>query len=134
MATLDKTIKSLAAAARDAEDWFRDAAVEKTREQFNVRKGIGDNGSGAVYAYFDEMGNAIYVGESGRRFKLRLYDKTSPQAKSEWWPMWKTVKFMQVQNRTDRIALEMLLILAVQPKFNTKPGARMFDVMFKISN
>ena len=48
-----------------------------------------------------------------------------------WWKSWKTVRFLQVQNETDRLTLELHLILALKPPHNSKPGSREFGSMFE---
>lgn len=134
MPTLEKTRQSLGQASGDAKNWFESAALKRTRSEFLARGKLGDDGSGAVYAYFAQDGSALYVGEAGRPIKRRMHDQTSPHAKRDWWPEWQTVRFLQVPNRTDRIVLELLLILALRPKFNTKPASRELDLMFATPN
>jgi len=134
MATIEKTLRSLGEAAKDAKDWFESASRKRTRDEFFARGKVGDDGSGAVYAYFDKGGTALYVGEAGRPIKRRMHDVTSPHAKRDWWTDWTTIRFLQVPDRTDRIVLELLLILAFHPKFNAKPASRELSLMFAVPN
>ncbi len=122
--------QSLSKAAADAKDWFCSDAFSKGHEDFLAKGKLGDNGTGAVYAYFDASRAALYIGETSRPIKRRMHDKTSPHKNTEWWKKWTTVRFLQVQNQTDRLTLELLLILALKPKFNSKPGPREFATMF----
>ncbi len=122
--------QSLSKAATDAKDWFYSDALPKGRVDFFAKGKLGDKGTGAVYAYFDASGAALYIGEASRPIKRRMHDKTSPHKATEWWELWTTVRFLQVQNQTDRLTLELLLILALKPKFNSKPGPREFSTMF----
>jgi len=122
---------SLEKASADAKHFFWSKTSEKDRAAFFARGKLGDDGTGAVYAYFDEVGNALYVGEAGRPIKRRMHDQTSPHKEKLWWETWKTVRFLQVRDRTDRLTLELLLILALKPEFNSKPGARTFATMFE---
>lgn len=122
--------QSLERSSSDAKAWFSSAAVSKGRKDFFAKGKLGDNGTGAVYAYFDANGKALYVGEASRPIKRRMHDETSPHKNTTWWESWETVRFVQVQDRTDRLTLELLLILALQPPFNSKPGARAVGAMF----
>jgi hypothetical protein len=122
--------QSLERASSDANAWFSSAAVSKGRNDFFAKGKLGDNGTGAVYAYFDANGEALYVGEASRPIKHRMHDEKSPHKNTVWWESWETVRFVQVQDRTDRLALELLLILALQPPFNSKPGVRGVGAMF----
>ena len=128
------SIETLRAAIETAADnsktWFIDNAKKSGRSKYFERGKMGDDGTGAVYAYFSTDGKALYVGESSRYIKRRMHDQKSPQKYAEWWKSWSTVRFIQVKNRTDRITLELLLILSLQPMFNKKPGKRLFSKMF----
>lgn len=130
MPTIAQVRESLSRAAADANEWFSSAASESGREDFLARGKLIDDGSGAVYAYFDGDGLALYVGEAGRPIKKRMHDKTSPHKTAQWWELWTSVRYLQIQDRTDRLALELLLILSLKPKFNLKPGVREFEAMF----
>lgn len=102
---------------------------EYSRSDYSA-KGKMPKSNAVVYAYFDEVGNCLYVGETSRRIKSRMHDERSPHKMAGWWCIWKTVRFIQVINRTDRLLLEFLLILALQPKCNSKPAAREILSMF----
>ncbi len=123
--------QSLRKTAANAKSWFLSTAILKERKDYVARGKLGDDGSGAVYVYFDKSGAALYVGEAGRPIKRRMHDQEAPHKKTKWWISWKNVRFLQVRNRTDRLVLELLLILAFMPRFNLKPGARELDAMFK---
>lgn len=124
---------SLEKASEDAKEFFCAQSAEKDRTAFFAKGQLGDDGTGAVYAYFDAAGKALYIGESCRFIKRRMHDQTSPHKHASWWATWTTVRFLQVPDRTDRLTLELLLILALQPPFNTKPGARAWASMFEMS-
>lgn len=134
MPTIATLRQSIERAATDAKDWFTSAAFSKEREDFFAKGKLGDKGTGAVYAYYDANGNALYVGEASRPIKRRMHDQTSPHKTAQWWKSWTTVRFLQIQNRTDRIALELLLIFSLKPKFNSKPCSREFILMFTDAN
>ena len=93
---------------------------------------MGDAGTGAVYAYFNDEGNAIYVGQTGRHVKARLYDQTSPHQQKDWWENWTHMKFIQMPDPMDRLVLEFLLILAYAPIENRKPKAKKIEELFAI--
>jgi GIY-YIG catalytic domain len=130
MAAVTHLRRSLACVAKDAKDWFWSATTEKTRDEYFAKGKLGDDGSGAVYAYLDENNKALYIGEAGRPIKRRMHDEKSPHKHANWWECWKKVRFLQMPCRTDRLALELLLILACKPPYNTKPGPRDYRVMF----
>ena len=123
--------QSLRNAARDAKDWFWSKSTEKTRTEYFAKGKLGDDGSGAVYIYLADNQSALYIGEAGRPIKKRMHDKESPHKCAGWWKRWKTVRFVQMRNRTDRLTLELLLILACKPLHNRKPGPRDYDEMFQ---
>ena len=110
--------------------WFKSKATEKDRQCYFSRGKLGDNGRGAVYVY-SKNGKALYVGESGRHIKRRMHDKTSPHKEKKWWNEWNQVAYLNIENRTDRLTLELLLILSLHPEHNIKPEARKIDDMFK---
>lgn len=128
--SVDNFIKSLSKASSDARDWFLISTSPKSRIDFFAKRKIGDDGSGAVYAYFDKENEALYVGETSRPIKSRMHDQTSPHKSTVWWESWESVRFLQMKNRTDRLILELLLIIELQPKHNFKPGPRNFSDMF----
>jgi hypothetical protein len=92
---------------------------------------LGDSGKGAVYAYFDKHQGTLYVGQAGRPIKRRMHDELSKHKLAKWWKSWETVRFVQLEDRTDRLTLELLLVLALKPKYNSKPGAREISKMFR---
>ena len=131
MSTIGQLRNSLEQAAMDAKELFFDAASLKSRLEYFAKGQLGDSGDGAVYAYFAPDGAALYVGEAGRPIKRRMHDQTSPHKNAAWWQSWEKVRLLAVTNRTDRLALELLLILALKPAFNSKPAARDFAAMFE---
>ena len=116
--------KSLGASSDVAKLWFESRTEQKSRDIFESKGKLGDNGSGAVYAYFDKDGHALYVGLTSRRVKARLHDQTSPHKDKAWWPEWATMRFIQLSDDMDRQILEFLLILSYSPKHNEKPKAK----------
>jgi hypothetical protein len=122
--------KELRTAAGSAKKWFASKATEKDRKTYFARGKLGDSGIGAVYVY-SKNEEALYVGQSGRHIKRRMHDQTSPHKKKKWWKEWDKVAFLNIKNRTDRLTLELLLILSLQPKYNVKPEARKISEMYK---
>ena len=127
-------VTSVRATLRQAGDaaskWFFNGTTPLDRSVYFERGKLGDDGSGAVYAYFDERADALYVGQTGRKIKERQHDETSPHKDTEWWDHWRTVRFLQMENETDRLTLELMLILSLQPIYNASPGRREWDAMF----
>ncbi|MEN8170590.1 MAG: hypothetical protein ABFS08_10245 [Pseudomonadota bacterium] len=119
--------KSLGASSDIAKLWFEDRTEAKTRDIFEAKGKLGDDGSGAVYVYFNEAGEALYVGLTSRKVKARLHDQTSPHKNKPWWLQWHSIKFVQLSDDMDRQILEFLLILSYSPKFNEKPKAKNLD-------
>jgi hypothetical protein len=68
--------RSIGAAADLAKLWFESRSQLVQREQFEIKGALSDTGEGAVYAYFHKDNHAVYVGQTGRRIKARLYDQT----------------------------------------------------------
>ena len=122
--------QAIEVASSEAKNLFFSNTEPKSRKTYFERGKLGDNGKGAVYAYFSEDGKALYVGQAGRRIKLRQHDQTSPHKSKPWWVNWEAVRFMPVSNETDRITLEHLLIIALKPSYNSKPGPRDIEAMF----
>lgn len=130
MPIFEKLRQAIEDASSEAENLFYSNTEPKDRKTYFERGKLGDNGKGAVYAYFSEDGKALYVGQAGRRIKLRQHDETSPHKRKPWWEIWKTVRFIQISNETDRLAFECLLIIALKPPYNSKPGPREIQAMF----
>lgn len=103
----------------------------KSRDDYFARGKLGDPGTGAVYAYFSQDGTPLYAGEASRPIKRRMHDQKSPHKVARWWSLWHTVRLLPVVDRTDRLTLELLLILALNPQFNVKPGQRQLSQMFQ---
>lgn len=123
---------SLAMTAAVARTWFEERALIKTREQFDKRGGLADEGSGAVYAYFTGEGRAVYVGQTGRAVKARLHDDTSPHKRKQWWQSWVYMRFISLPDGVDRLVLESLLIAGYEPTANEKPKARSIAELFPL--
>lgn len=128
--SVDEVKNSLSKSSSDARDWFLTSTSPKSRNDFFAKGKIGDDGLGSVYAYFNKENEALYVGETSRSIKSRMHDQTSPHKSTVWWESWENVRFLKMKNRTDRLVLELLLILSLQPKHNFKPGPRNFSDMF----
>lgn len=107
-----------------AHTWFINNSKEFTREKFAEKGGLNDKRIGSVYVYFDDKNHALYAGETSRAVKARLHDQTSPHKSKDWWGCWKTMRFSQIENQTDRLVLEMLLILQLAPTNNQKPSPK----------
>ena len=91
---------------------------------------MNDARTGAVYVYYDSEDIPLYVGQTKRGIKARLYDQTSPHKKKTWWAKWHVMRFVQLTDEMDRLTLEFLLILAYQPKWNVKPRAKAISDLF----
>ena len=131
MTTRDVFLKSLANTTLAARNWFWASTAERTREEYFAKGKLGDAGKGAVYVYLNAHHEPLYVGEAGRPIKRRMHDLTSPHKKATWWNEWTTVRLLAVHDRTDRLTLELLLILGCKPQFNRKPGACEVEAMFQ---
>jgi hypothetical protein len=116
--------KSVGTSADIARLWFESRTAPKTKEQFEARGQLKDEGSGSVYVYYAADGSALYVGQTGRVVKARLHDQTSPHKKKDWWVTWSEMRFVQLPDEMDRLVLEFLLILAYSPPWNVKPKAK----------
>ncbi len=128
---LSDLLQNLAATSKSAKNWFWDASTKKPRKDYEARGKLGDKGTGSVYVYIGDNEEIIYIGETSRTIKSRQHDQTSPHKKQKWWSHWKEVRFIHVSDRTARITLELLLILQLEPRENTKPGYREISKMFK---
>jgi hypothetical protein len=109
---------------------FEELSILKGRHDYEARGKLGESKGGSVYAFFDRHGAALYIGEAGRPFKRRQHDELAAHKHGKWWKTWRTVRFVPMKDRTDRLTLELLLILGLRPKFNRKPSARELDLMF----
>ena len=127
MTEIQKKIKS---ASSEARKWFVKNSLRKSREVYFAKGKLCDQGNGAVYIYYKDR-KAVYVGESSRPIKRRMHDQKSPHKKQSWWKEWTAVRFINIPERTDRLTLELLLILAYKPENNVKPGPRKVEDMFK---
>lgn len=129
---IDSYKSSLAQAAGSAREWFEDQALRVERVAFEQRSKKGTAPKCAVYAYYDCDDNALYVGQSRRRVKSRLWDETSPHAEKGWWPLWTHMRHLGLVEETDRLVLELSLILAYAPPHNNKPAGKRVSDLFAL--
>lgn len=121
---------SIKLASTAAHQWFFANACEKTQTDWDISNALDDSGIGAVYAFFNERGECLYVGQTLQLLKARARLQTSRHLSQSWWPKWRRLRFVNISDRTDQIVLETLLILSLSPKHNTKPAARNIQQMF----
>ncbi len=127
------TLRNAVGASADiAKLWFESRTEKKTRIVFEEKGKLGDNGKGAVYAYFNDKDQALYIGLTSRTVKSRLHDQTSPHKKKEWWSQWSYMRFVQLPDDMDRQVLEFLLILAYSPVHNEKPKAKNIEELLPL--
>jgi len=117
-------VADLYATAEKAKRWFLARACSRSPGDWNKRDGLSDSGDGAVYAFFGRNGSTLYVGQTGVRLKKRANFETSRHYGTVWWNKWTALRFLNIDVETDRLALELLLILALAPKHNVKPCFR----------
>ena len=129
MSSSDKHVRSLYAASKTATNWFCSVSIAKTPSEWKKRGGLDDAGTGSVYVFYGAHDSALYVGQTNRSLKQRALYQKSRHYVAPWWNNWKTVRFLNITNETDRLALELLLILDLLPKHNKKPGARAMNDM-----
>ena len=131
--TLNQTayLRSAISSAADISiKWFSSHASNVSRKLFHSGNRMNDARTGAVYVYYDSEDIPLYVGQTKRGIKARLYDQTSPHKKKTWWAKWHVMRFVQLTDEMDRLTLEFLLILAYQPKWNVKPRAKAISDLF----
>lgn len=126
--------KSIQSSADTARAWFLKRAVEKNRIDWETKNGLSDSGVGAVYAFFNENDQCLYIGQTTQSIKSRANIETSRHYDKEWWPSWTKLRFVNIQNQTDQLVIELLLILSLSPQHNSKPSARIINDMFPPSN
>jgi len=124
MLTIAAPVSELFATATKAKRWFVAKACARSTADWERRGGLGDSGNGAVYAFFDRSERALYVGQTGASLKERANYETSCHYDTIWWKRWTMLRFLNAHVETDRLALELLLILALAPKYNVKPQSR----------
>ena len=122
---------SLRLAATNARTWFESESTAISADEFGKRSEKGKAPRCAVYVYYGTAG-ALYVGHTKRGLKARIYDQTSPHAKKPWWSQWHTVRYLPIKEETDRLVLEMMLVLAYQPPYNHKPAGKRVDDLFAL--
>ncbi len=119
----------LKSASDSAKQWFEEQTVKVSKEKLSRSK-MGDTGKGTVYVYFNSDKSALYVGQTSRHVKARLYDQTSPHKKKDWWGYFEHIRFVQMQDPIDRLVLEFLLILAYSPTENRNPQSKKIEELF----
>jgi hypothetical protein len=124
-------VADLYATAEKAQHWFLGRACCHSPDAWNKRDGLGDSRDGAVYAFFGRNGSTLYVGQTGASLKARANYETSCHYDAVWWDKWTTLRFLNIDDETDRLALELLLILSLAPKHNVKPRFRRLANMQK---
>lgn len=128
----DRFKASLVQVSVDAREWFEKSSLSLTRSEFETRSAKGYGPSTAVYVYYGSDGGALYVGQSGRAIKARLYDATSPHAKTPWWPEWTSMRHLKLPDETERLVLELILIIAYAPPHNTRPAGKRASDLFAV--
>lgn len=121
---------ALSDATNKARAWFEAKSPALHRPEFEQRSKKGESPKCAVYVYYGDDGTALYVGQSKRRIKLRLHDQISPHRLKAWWASWATVRHLTLQDETDRLVLELMLILAYAPPHNRKPAGKDVAALF----
>lgn len=136
--TIMSTIKllrvNLTLSIKSAKKWFFEASIIKTRAEYKARGGPGDEKTGAVYVYIGQGKEILYVGQTGRGIKERANYLTARHNTAEWWDEWEHIRFLPLTDETDRLTLELLLILELKPRENKKPKYRKISDMFKDKN
>ncbi|MGA7540698.1 MAG: hypothetical protein WBW93_18220 [Steroidobacteraceae bacterium] len=117
-------VADLYATAEKAKRWFLGRACSRSHGDWDRRGGLSDSRHGAVYVFFDRNGNALYVGQTGASLKERANYETSRHYDTVWWNKWTTLRFLNIGGETDRLALELLLILSLAPNHNVTPCFR----------
>lgn len=110
--------------------WFEERAIQVRRADWEDEPARTGSMAKIVYGFFDREGQALYIGESGTTMKERVRSRTNSHRKKGWWHSWEFLKVAPVTERTDRLTLELLLILHHQPRHNSKPGPRSIKEMF----
>jgi hypothetical protein len=129
---IDRFKASLAQVADDARAWFEHSSSPLSRHAFEGRSAKGTAPRAAVYVYYGSEGVALYVGQSGRAVKARLYDQTSPHARKSWWKDWTSMRHLTLADETDRLVLELALIIAYAPPHNSKPAGKHVSSLFAL--
>lgn len=127
---IDTVRKAIGVAAAVSTDWFFEHATQKNPTDWSSNGQLQDDGTGAVYAFFDGNGSCLYVGQTTQTLKQRANLQTSRHYDTLWWPTWQVLRFVNTPDQTDQLILESLLILALTPAHNTKPAARDIEKMF----
>jgi hypothetical protein len=131
MSKVAAPVADLYATAEKAKRWFLATARCHSHDDWCKHGGLSDSGKGAVYAFLSKNGRTFYVGQTGASLKKRANYVTSCHYDTVWWKRWTTLRFLNIKNETDRLALELLLILALAPKSNVKPCFRPLAKMRK---
>ena len=124
MPKITAPVADLYAIAEKTKRWFLSRACGHSPDDWNTRGGLNDSRRGAVYAFFGRTGSTLYIGQTGASLKERANYETSRHYDTVWWNKWTKLRFLNIDDETDRLALELLLILSLAPKYNVKPGSR----------
>lgn len=130
---LSELRSSINLCAESAKEWFFEKGTKKTHADWERHNKLDDDRQGAVYAFFEgkETKTCFYVGQTTKALKERARFEKSNHYERDWWGLWGQLVFVNIKNETDQKALELLLILALQPEDNQSPRARVIDEMFK---
>ncbi|BCD97713.1 hypothetical protein [Marinagarivorans cellulosilyticus] len=113
--------------------FFDDKAVEvpkriiETNEAEKESKQY-DTGAGCVYV-FESNTDVLYVGQTGTSLRKRARYATSKHIEKDWWKKVDRIRICQLGNSADRLALEMLLIVKLQPSVNKRPSRSAINCM-----
>lgn len=129
---IDSFRLAVAACSATAREWFLAHSHQKDKAAWNSYGGLGDNGSGAVYAFFSSSSECLYIGQTTYPLKTRARFETSCHYDTPWWEDWTDLRFMNIENQTDQLVLEVLLILTFSPRYNAKPCARVIQDMYVV--
>lgn len=128
---LQKVRIKIGQSASLAREWFESETEKITRDEYKNKGGLGDKKTGSVYVYYKQINEVLYVGETGGGVKERTHFPTARHITTDWWDQWKYLRFLPISNQTDRLILELLLILAYKPRYNKKPGTRPIEKLFE---
>jgi len=120
---------SVWSAAKHAKTWFDKSAESFDRKTFEKVRITNDNGEGCVYVFYRRNGSVVYVGQTGKRLKYWSFYRVGNHRSKSWWKTVGTVKFVNINNKADRIILAALLAIELKPKNNNKPSAKEIKTM-----
>jgi len=100
--------------------WFDKNAESYNKNIFLNSRIESDNAKGCIYVFYRANGSVLYVGQTGKRLKYRALYSQNNFKNVKWWKMVKTLKFVNVENKADRIILTALLTVELKPTNNHK--------------